>query len=225
MINFLKELVVLFCLFGTNLVHSKQTNIKDYNDAKDNYFWNKLYSAKGTSLYCNLKFDNGGVTNVENKKVKLTIEHAYAADWIATANGCANRNACDIDVYKFAEADLHNLWPAHGSINSSRSDLPFAEIPDDAKGNKNNFKRFCSDYERMYAGGDLSPAVEPTNAVKGDIARSLLYMSDEYKLPLHGMKTMLFKWHKEDSVDEVEVWRNKEIFKLQGTCNTYISEC
>lgn len=63
------------------------------------------------------------------KRHRLTVEHTYPADWIATHHGCPKRTECPIPVYGFAEADLHNLWPAIGAINSSRGDKPYGEVP------------------------------------------------------------------------------------------------
>jgi len=59
----------------------------------------------------------------------LSIERVPSADWVVTHHGCPNRNECPIPAYGFAEANLHNLWPAIGAINSSRGDTLFGEIP------------------------------------------------------------------------------------------------
>lgn len=51
----------------------------------------------------------------------MTLEHVNSADWIAYHHGCDNRDTCEVESYKRAEADLHNLWATHGGVNSSRS--------------------------------------------------------------------------------------------------------
>ena len=73
----------------------------------------------GRDLYCNVRF-------VVDQR--LTVEHVYAADWIATHFGCPNRDQCPHVDYGRAEGDLHNLWPAIGATNSSREDKLFGEI-------------------------------------------------------------------------------------------------
>ncbi len=74
-------------------------------------------TAAGWDLYCGVRFKKGE---------RLSVEHVYAADWIAEKFGCADRQ-CDHPTYKFADADLHNLWPALGAINSSRGKSFFGE--------------------------------------------------------------------------------------------------
>src|SRR3546814_10643072 len=57
---------------------------------------------------------------------------------------------------------------------------------------------------------------------KGDLARSILYMSVTYRLPMRGMGQMLARWHKADPPDAVEHWRNDQIDALQHTRNPFI---
>lgn len=95
----------------------------------------------------------------------INIEHAYPAQWLAEANGCPNRNECEVEAFDFAEADLHNLWPAVSRINSSRSNLAFGEIPGE---DQRRFEGICLDYERTSGTGAI---VEPRDDAKGDLAR------------------------------------------------------
>lgn len=66
------------------------------------------------------------------------------------------------------------------------------------------------------------PAVEPRDAAKGDLARSILCMAITYGLPLRGMGPMLLRWHLNDPPDAHERWRNRRIYELQGTENPFI---
>ena len=202
---------------------AEQVTIPDYQTAKNKYFWSKLYPKQGTSLYCSLTFDNGGYFSTgSGAQKKMTIEHAYPADWMATHFGCDNRNSCDNVHYKRAEADLHNLWPAEGRINSSRGDKKFSDL-DDSKG-YHRFQEFCEDYERRGKRGAQEALVEPQDSAKGRIARSLLYMRDEYGFDLLGMDEMLKGWHEAYPVTNAEVWRNEAISSLQGTRNLWIDK-
>ena|SRR5918995_396428 len=56
--------------------------IPDYATAQRSFFWTKLYVNGGRDLYCNVRFTAGQ---------RLTVEHVYAADWIAYHFGCPNR--------------------------------------------------------------------------------------------------------------------------------------
>jgi len=79
-------------------------------DGAARFFLDEALPPGAGDLYCNVRFTTGQC---------LTVEHAYAAERIATHHGCPNRNECPILAYGFVEGDLHNLWPAIGAINSS----------------------------------------------------------------------------------------------------------
>src|SRR5688500_9603593 len=116
-----------------------QTAIPDYDHARTRVFYRlyvKVPAPQATYVYCGLRFEaDADMANLpEVKAVKrpaewLTLEHAYAAQWMADALGCGNRKTCGNDApdeiktrFNHAEADLHNLWPALASFNFSRGD-------------------------------------------------------------------------------------------------------
>ena len=92
----------------------------------------------GRDLYCNVRFVVGQ---------RVTVEHVYAAEWIASRFGCDNRDRPHPD-YKRAVGDLHNLWPAIGAINSSRGDKLFGEIPSEKRTLPPSVADLNCDYER-----------------------------------------------------------------------------
>lgn len=150
---------------------------------------------------------------------RLTVEYVYAADWIATHHGCKNRNECPVPAYGFAEADLHNRWPAIGAINSSRGDKLFGEIP----GSKPTLPRSVADLKCSYERSQGADAiVEPRRAIKGDIARSLFYMHVEYGLDLKSMTPMLKRCTPPNPPNAQEGARNKRIERLQSVRNRFI---
>ena len=132
-----------------------QTQIKDYATAQSSIFWEMLYPAGGQGVYCDTLLTKGQGSS---------IEHAFPASWIAKSFGCPNRNECPFAEYGFAEADLHNLWPAIRNINSSRGNLPLGELPGDRF---LKFQEICTDYER--SSGKLA-VVEPRDQSKGELA-------------------------------------------------------
>jgi deoxyribonuclease-1 len=198
--------VLLICC--TNAT-AQQNIFDDYEHARVNAFWPKLYSNGGTTLYCGLAF---GPDRKAHNGLDVNVEHIYAASWIAKHHGCNDRDLCR------GVGDLHNLWPAIMKINSSRGNLPFGEIPKD---DHRRFTEFCPDYERTGDGGGM---VEPRDDVKGDVARSILYMLETYNLPCPpGMTVkMLLTWHGQDPPDDLERWREEIIFDLQGTMNRWV---
>jgi deoxyribonuclease-1 len=192
-----------------------QNVIPNYATAHRQFFWTKLYVNGGESLYCGVRFKTGQ---------RLTIEHVYSADWIATKFGCQNRDTCPHPNYLFAEADLHNLWPELGAINSSRGDKLFGEIPGRQRSLPRSVADLNCDYERT---NGRNAVVEPRDSVKGEIARTLrtlLYMHVEYELPLNGMSPMLKRWNEADPPNRRERWRNKAIELLQGIRNRFIDD-
>ena len=204
--------IVLLLLFS-GTAGAQQTVIPNYAAARDQFFWDRVYPNGGETIYCGVTFP-GGTRTVNGEQ--LTVEHTYPADWIAEARGCANRNSCEDPTYKFAEVDLHNLWPAYGRINSSRGDQPFAEIPGETE---RRFTSICPDYERTSGSGAV---VEPRDVAKGELARSILYMAITYNLPLKGMEPLLVRWHEADPPGDAERQRNQVIKGLQGTHNFLI---
>jgi len=187
--------------------------IKDYKTARSEFLFTQLYVNSGESLYC-------GTSIPFPETEKLTGEHVYAADWMASHFGCDSRMSCSHLDYKRAEADLHNLWPEIGRINSSRNSLFYAEIDDSL--NARRHTHLCLDFERTSSSSHIGAKVEPRDSAKGNIARSIFYMHVEYGLPLYGMKTMLKKWNRTDPPGEHEYWRNERIFELQGIRNKFI---
>ena len=198
--------IVLAALFAAP-ASAGQTKIKDYATAQSSVFWEKLYPSGGQGVYCNTLLTKGEGSS---------IEHAFPAHWIAESFGCLNHNNCPLEEYGFAEADLHNLWPAISNINSSRGKLPLGELPGDTA---HRFQDICQDYER--SSGQLA-VVEPRDQSKGDLARSILYMATTYNLSPKGSITQLIQWHKDDPPSDHEKSRNDKIEELQDTRNPFI---
>ncbi|MGW7487320.1 endonuclease I family protein [Streptomyces sp. NPDC054786] len=123
--------------------------------------------------------------------------------------------------------DIHHLRPADVSVNSARGDKDFdkggTEVGE-APGN--------------YTDGD---SFEPRDAVKGDVARMILYMAVRYdggdgfadlepndqvgngSQPHIGRLSVLKQWSKQDPPDSFEQRRNQVIFdKYQHNRNPFI---
>lgn len=207
-------LLICFAAAAAPQAAAQQSEIGDYQQARDEYFWDLMYDTGGETAYCGAVILKASRTSAVGEA--LSVEHAYPADWIAESFGCDNRDDCDHPAYGFAEADLHNLWPAFRRINSSRQDLAFGEIQGE---DERRFTDICPDFERT-AGADA--VVEPRDGMKGDLARSMLYMMLAYGLDTRGLGPMLLRWHAADPPDEHEQWRNHTIERLQGNRNPFI---
>ena len=92
-----------------------QTEIPNYDTARDDFFWPKLYSTGGFTLYCGGWFANA--PRLDGRfpaRAGLNVEHVYPAASIAKHLGCGTREQCPAtsEDFNFMEADLHNLYPA-----------------------------------------------------------------------------------------------------------------
>ncbi|MGW1954110.1 endonuclease I family protein [Streptomyces sp. NPDC001920] len=122
--------------------------------------------------------------------------------------------------------DLHHVRPEDVQVNSIR-------------GNK-DFDHGGSGFTN--SGGSLtdSNSFEPRDAVKGDVARMILYMAVRYEgddswpdleandsingsVPYHGRLSVLKQWNDEDPPDAFEERRNEVIYaSYQGNRNPFI---
>lgn len=188
-----------------------QTVIPSYDSARDTWFWDKLYPTGGRTLYCGQAF---------RSHEPLNIEHVFAASWAADALGCSSRSACrdhpthGVRFNRF-EADLHNLYPSLGGINSARGNTAFGKVAGEGR------SLLGCDFEV----DRVTDRTEPRTEVRGDIARAIFYIRTEYGFPIpFGMKDMLKEWHLNDPPSTTEIWRNDTIDRLQGTRNPYIDD-
>ena len=112
----IQKILAILCLIFVSGLQAEQTVITNYDEARDNYFYDQLYTGTiGESLYC-------GITRpISAIGKRRTLEHVMPAQWMAEHFSCPDRDHCNNTTYKHAEADLHNLWLAVSNINSSRS--------------------------------------------------------------------------------------------------------
>nr|WP_238419815.1 endonuclease [Streptomyces taklimakanensis] len=123
--------------------------------------------------------------------------------------------------------DLHHLRPTDVRINSIRGNKDFDNGGDPVSGAPGN-----------HTDGD---SFEPRDAVKGDVARMILYMAVRYEgddgfadlepndrvgngsAPYHGRLDVLKQWHRQDPPDSFERNRNEVIHRhYQHNRNPFI---
>jgi endonuclease I len=191
--------------------------------AAERAIWSGVYGNGGVELYCRTLFSAAQSAASEISGEKLSLEHVYPAATAAThfrldgrscvaGNADAERSQC-----RSAVADLRNLWPAYERLNQSHGTAPYGELEGEGTSDE-RWQGFCPDFERQYA-REGQAVVEPTEAARGDIARTLLYMHFVYGLPLEPVivdRELLLRWHIGDPVDTVETAREDAIEALQG---------
>jgi deoxyribonuclease-1 len=179
-----------------------QSRFDRYTDARIS-FWNEVYVDGGDTLYCGEAF---------LEPTDLTIEHVFPISWMAVHFGCASATACRERSPGFnrMEADLHNLWPARIDAETLRDGKPFGAIPG-------------GNYALAGCGLKIFGIVDPRAEARGDIARTILYMSDAYGAELpQGQRDLMTQWDREDPPDAAERNRNDRIEAIQGTRNHFI---
>ncbi len=203
-------LLLSFLILLTSPQTPAQDQLTDIDTARS-LFWQSLYAAGGWTLYCGVRFEAGGGSDGST----VTVDQIYPMSRVYKALGCGSRLRCKqqrSDHYNRMEADLHNMYPATGAVVILRSDSIFAEI----EGNESRYEN-C-DFERQQR------QVEPRDIAKGNIARTLLYMHQEYDLPLAEDIELLQSWNRVDPPSEQEISRNNVIERVQGNRNSFIDD-
>ncbi|WP_433392314.1 endonuclease [Micromonospora sp. KLBMP9576] len=123
--------------------------------------------------------------------------------------------------------DVHHLRPEDVSVNSTRGNKDF-----------DNGGSPVAEAPGCYTDAD---SWEPRNAVKGDVARMIMYMAIRYEgtdgwpnlelnqsvsngtAPYHGKLSVLLQWHQVDPPDAFEKRRNQRIHeRWQGNRNPFV---
>lgn len=131
----------------------------------------------------------------------------------------------DFDTNPPEGTDAHHLRPTDVSVNSDRGSKDF-----DNGGTQHSEATGCYYDEDSW---------EPRDAVKGDVARMMFYMTVRYEGdngeedlelvdytgtsgPIFGKLSTLLEWHQNDPVDDVERHRNEIVYDWQNNRNPFI---
>ncbi len=203
----LRTACITVCSLIAGLSYADQTGIEDYEAARG-IFWSQLYGSGGETLYCGERFDH-------EDRYGLNIEHVFPMSWVVNSLECGRRTECRRRDPRFnrIEADLHNLFPSRRVINAARASFRFGDIA----GERREFG--SCDFEI----DERQRIIEPRAAVRGEIARAMFYMQDEYDLVIfRRLGRRLREWHRAHPPDAQERRRNDRIEALQGTRNKFI---
>lgn len=198
--------------FNSAGLNGGKTTLKDYETARK-VFWDKLYHGKVSSFYCGESFSS-------YERRGYNVEHVFPMSWVASSMKCGKRKQCRKSSSDFngVEADLHNLFPTRADVNKERSSYAFGVV----NGEKRKFGP-C-DFEVNYR----TRLAEPTEQVRGDVARAMFYMAYSYKgfgLKLFDkQREILHQWHVQDPPGQEELRRNDVIERIQGNRNPFIDD-
>lgn len=211
-----------------------------------------IYQDHQITFYCGCKYDyqdkrdmidnaacgytprnvryKSGKPNTRSKRIEW--EHVVPAEnfgrqfscWREGSSSCVKSNGkhykgrkCCTKVskeYRIMQADMHNLVPAIGELNGDRSNYRYDfELPQ----------------SKQYGACEFEVLFKERRArvrkdIRGNIARTYLYMNDRYGMKLSKQEQKKFQaWDKEDPVDAWENERNARIQKIQGNNNNFIN--
>lgn len=134
------------------------------------------------------------------------------------------------------KSDLHHLFAARDLVNSSRGNLPLADVPD---ASAEAWYRGVESGSRLPPGGIAGEwsqrgrgRFEPRDAHKGNAARALFYVATVYPEVLdadgtpffEAMRESLLAWNRLDPPDDDERARSVWIARLQGTENPFVAD-
>lgn len=114
--------------------------------------------------------------------------------------------------FESARSDLYHLYPTEIEINGARGNAPFTECA----GEPGNFQNRISE--------QCNSGFEPPEDHKGELARSMFYMSVKYNMPIDHMQEKLFReWNAQYPVSPRERSRAERIHKVQANINPFIA--
>lgn len=215
------------------------TRIRSFNQSKK--VMSRIYIGHERTLYCGCKY-SGKVIDIQscdyqirsnsNRARRLEWEHVVPAalfgrtfkEWKDGQKRCVSKKGGQFKgrrcarktsrSFQLMEADLYNLYPTIGEVNGLRSNFAMAILPGEP---------------RDYGSCDVEikdKKIEPRPKIRGDIARTYLYMNWAYpdRLNISRRTNRLFTtWDKIDPVDEWERERAEMIRKIQGNSNPFIA--
>lgn len=190
-----------------------QNRNKAYTDAL-RLLWTTVYKNKGITLYCNKPFSTK--SRKARAKAGVNAEHIFPMSWVTKELNCGTRKQCQASsaTFREIESDLHNIYPAGSVENKARSHYRFGEVA----GEKREFGHCDFEVSRKYR------VAEPAKQKRGEIARAMLYLADQYHLSLHTKtKKLMRRWDRADPPNAEEKRREKIIRQMQGRENKFIT--
>ena len=200
-----------------------------------------VYSGHRITFYCGCRYDRDGRTDLNgcglgaldgsSRAQRVEAEHVFPASQFGNFRRCwrepaafsqcrgdggsgnilSGRACCErVDpTFVTAHNDLHNLVPAVGAINAARSNFNWSEL---RSGQPLGVCAIRFD--------PVLRRVQPPDAVRGEIARTMFYMHDTYGFRLSRQDEKLYAvWNNADPPDAWEIERNRRIRRLQGKGN------
>ena len=213
-------------LTGLQLKSTLHHIINDHNAVSYSYLWTAFQTtdvrpnSKVWDIYSNTQyvFVDDQCGSYDSEGDCYNREHSWPQSWFNEAAPM--------------KSDLFHIYPTDGYVNGVRSNYPFGEVGTATYVSSNGSK-----LGNCVTPGYSSKVFEPIDEYKGDLARSMFYMSVRYYTEDDGWAssgmtnkseikdwamTMLLRWHESDPVSQKEIDRNNAIYAIQGNRNPFI---
>ena len=179
--------------------------------------------GKLIDIYSSKRWDIDDTGSYSQEGDPWNKEHLWCQSWFGSGT---------------PKSDLFHVYPVDGYVNGRRSAYPFAEVKYTA-GAKNNYRSSNgSTLGTSITPGYSGVAFEPADEYKGDVARSMFYMSVRYYTEDGSWKSsgmtnkaeilpwaleLLMSWNEQDPVSQKEIDRNNKIYNdYQHNRNPFI---
>jgi len=217
------------------------THLPTFAEAKRSLF-RRVYFDHRQTLYCDCRFDANRHVDLNScglaqlaghtRAARIEVEHVFPAAQFGQSRACwrapvnfpecikpngkarSGRECClRVDpTFVAAHNDLQNLYPEDGYLNGRRSNWNWG-MTTGGRTYGTCPMRFDASIRR----------VQPPPAIRGPIARTMLYMRDTYGFRLSRQDEQLFgAWNNEGPPDAWEIERNRRIRAIQGQGNGYV---
>lgn len=235
-----KLFIALSLVVSGSVSADGNTSIQSFSKAKK-LLQKEVYFDHQKTIYCDASFDDiknitlpsGYQSDKYKKRAKrVEWEHVVPAEnfgrtfveWREGDPECVKKSGKSFKgrncankmnkEYRFMQSDMHNLFPAIGSVNAMRSNFNFTLLP----GEK-------SDFGSCEMKIDSKKADPPINA-RGRIARTYMYMDRTYSRYSMSkqQRKLMSAWDKAHPVSGWECLRAERIEKIQGNSNVVLSE-
>lgn len=224
------RLIELICLLATGVASAdtpssfraaKKEAVKIYHDHKTTFYCGCDIEWKGNKGAGKPDLASCGyqVRKQHKRASRTEWEHVMPAWAFGHQLQCwkeGKRKNCKKNSprFKTMSSDLHNLVPAIGEVNGDRSNFRFT----DWNGKPYQYGQcpMIVDFKARQ--------VQPSGHSRGAIARTYLYMSDQYGIKLSkAQKRLMTGWNKAYSVSNWECRRDERIKAIQGWGNPYVA--
>lgn len=222
-----KLLLILFipflCFSSQNFTQAKIHMVKLYqsNAAQKEFYCGCDIAWQGKKGVVDLSSCGYAVRKNRNRAERIEWEHVMPAYAFGSQLQCwqeGRRKHCGkIEEFNIMEGDMHNLQPAIGEVNNDRANFGYSQ-----------FTKLFTQYGQCQVAVDFkAKQFQPREQIRGIIARTYLYMSNQYNIKLSKQERQLMAaWNKMYPPNNWECKRNQLIKDVQGNDNPFIThEC